>query len=381
MVTRAIAHGELTSDGGAERVAIQLARCFDAPIYATEVDQSFVPDGIEAHELFTSKTAKLAHMTTGKPDFVYWLGKHLYRMQRSQWVPELYDYDTVIINKPALSWFVPKDGQTVIQYLHHTQRRHYDQFHSQGESVKERCWSLFHRTLHRTTIDYTDMYLCNSELTQRRAERYWGVENNIQTVYPPVETTAFSPNTAPTSDYLFAVGRLASNKRIGLLREVAAAIDTKVVVAGTGPEKSTLLEDKPPNLEYVGYISEADKARRLSEATATLFMGENEDFGIVPIESLAAGTPVLGVDEGFTQHQIRHGANGYLCEPTVEGFKRGISSLETNGVSWNPARIEAYAEQFNVARFNAVMSETVTAAESDTDIQTQIQEPEVIKHG
>lgn len=371
----AIAHGELTSDGGAERVAIQMARCFDAPIYANKVDQSFVPDDIQVYELFDSRWANFFFEQGYKPDTVYWLCKHFYQMQRAQYLEQLYPYETIIQTKAGTDWFIPRDTQTVIRYVHHVQRRHYDQFYLRGRALKERVWSLFHRTMHKQTVDYPDIYVANSDITKRRIERYWGIDSDdIHTVYPGVHI----PNEAIKSDadgeYFFHVGRLANNKRIDLLVNVAREIDTKIIVAGTGPLEH-LVEDGPSNLEYVGYVDENQKWEYLSNALGTLFLAENEDFGIVPIESMAVGTPVIGVNEGFTQHQIRDEKNGYLCAPTVASVACEICLLENNGVQWSGNTIRDYAAQFSIDRFEEEMRGVVKLAKEDAEIQTHIKTP------
>jgi glycosyltransferase involved in cell wall biosynthesis len=204
-------------------------------------------------------------------------------------------------------WFVPKDQQTVIRYLHSTPRGLYDQYHRHGGGPITDVIKTAQRTLYQQTVPYGDHWLCNSDLVERRLHKYFNVpESESRVVYPGVAVNETGPDIAPTNDYLFVVGRLASNKRIPLVCEVARRTDRRVVVAGDGPERDVVAEaDDAGHLDWLGYISEQEKQRRLSEAAATLMLAENEDFGIAPIESMAAGTPVIGVAEGFTQFQIQ----------------------------------------------------------------------------
>lgn len=372
----AIAHGQLTSDGGAERVAIQLARTFDAPIYAAEVDPEFVPYDVEAHEVFTGRAASLIYGRQWKPRAVYYMLKHLYTAQRASWVEELHDYDTIIINKGEMAWYVPKPDQTVVRYLHSTPRRMFDQYHRRGDSAKVRLWTTLMRTLQQPTANYPDRIVCNSDTVRRRVKKYWRAsDDRLAVVYPGVDTRNYGSHRAETGDFVLVLGRLAKNKRTPLVREVAEATDRRIVVAGDGPERP-VVEDGPPNLEAVGYVDEPMKQRLLSAAEATLFVGEQEDFGIVPIESFASGTPVIGADEGFTRHQIQDGLNGYRCEPTVEGVQRAFDRFDREGVEWPEQVIERYAQQFDWARFSDDMQAVVAEARETVRVDPDLEVPQ-----
>jgi glycosyltransferase involved in cell wall biosynthesis len=272
-------------------------------------------------------------------------------------------------------WYVPSlDHQTVVRYCHSTPRSLYDMYDHHGGSVVGDALRLGMRTLYQQTTPYADRWLCNSDVVQRRLQGYLAPTAPTQVVYPPVQVDETGPDVAPTQDYLFVVGRLGINKRVDLVRDVAAATDRRVVVAGDGPERETLLDGAPENLEYLAYIDDGEKYRRLSEAAATLFLARHEDFGIVPIESFAAGTPVVGVEEGFTQHQIVAGGNGVLVEPDVDSVVAGIQQV--GDVRWSAERIAAYAEQFGTDRFRNEVISAVAAAQRDAAVEPNIDEPE-----
>lgn len=371
----AIAHGHLESDGGAERVAFEASRALDAPIYAAHVDPDYPPSDVDVTEIETGRIERWVHSDRFTPDLVYWVTKHLYDAQRYSWVPELYEYDIVLVTKGDVGWFVPHaDSQTYVRYFHSPPRRNYDQFRRRGESAVTRLWATMMRPLKYPQSNYPDLAIFNSEVTQRRGEMYWGVDrDDSRVVYPPVPVTDFSRELAPTQDYAVAVGRLAQNKRVGLLREVAERVDRPVVVAGDGPCADELAADAPPNLEYEGYVSEERKRELLAGARATLMLAENEDFGIVPIESFASGTPVIGVGEGFTRHQIVDGQNGVLVDPDVDSVVAGIRHVFEAGVAWSPAQMEAFARQFGRERFHTELRAAIDTARERASVESSIE--------
>jgi len=374
-MSTAIVHDQFRTIGGAERVAIEIARALDAPIYAMRVDDGVAPDDIDIRNLSTDRGKWLMNR--------HFLIQDAYQFIAWQHIAELYEYDTIIQTKNNPAWFVPHvDSQTIIRYCHSTPRGMYDQFHRRGGDTIGDVFKSIQRLLYNQTVPYADHWMCNSEVVKRRLERYADPASaTISTVYPPVETDKTSPGRTDTQGYYFYVGRLAVNKRIGLLKEVAKAVDVPIVVAGDGPYKDELLQNKPDNLEYIGYISEQDKWDRLSEAKATLMLAENEDFGIVPIESFAAGTPVIGANEGYTKHQIKDEQNGYLCEPTVENVKAAIKAHEIMGVEWTGTQIADFARQFSTDRFHREIKANVEEAKERAAIKPDLSEPvEVMQH-
>jgi glycosyltransferase involved in cell wall biosynthesis len=369
MTDIAVAHDQFRTMGGAERVAVEIARAFDCPIYAMRVDADVPPEDVDVRCLSDETGQWLMRR--------HFLIQDAYQMLAWQHVDALYEYDTIIQTKNNPAWFIPhSDSQTVIRYTHSTPRGMYDQFHRRGGSPVGDVLKTIQRVLYQQTTPYADHWICNSEVVQRRVESYADPASaGIETIHPPVETDKTSPEKSPTQDYYLYIGRLAVNKRIDLLCDVAAQTDKPIVVAGDGAYKAALVENPPANLTYLGRISEQEKWRRLSEAAGFLMLAESEDFGITPIESMAAGTPVIGANEGFTQYQVKDGKNGYLAHPTVPSVLAAIDELEATGVTWDERQIADYADQFSVRRFHEEIQDAVAHVQSETTITPAINEP------
>lgn len=362
----AIAHDQFSSRGGAERVACELARTFNAPIYAGWVDRSVVPDDVTVRQVFDSSAAGIARR-------LHYMAEDFYQMQAWQQCDELVDYDTVIINKNNAGWYVPQDDQTIVWYLHSTPRNLYDRFHDHERGLINKFLAAAMRTLYAPNTRYADAWVCNSELVERRLRRYWDIDD-ATVIHPPTAAADLEPDTSPTGESYVTIGRLERHKRTREIIEAANALRLPLKVGGDGSEREMLGEIAGPTVEVLGYVSEAEKERLLAEAKAFVFNAINEDFGMAPVEAMGAGTPVVGVRDGFTQFQVRDGENGVL-------FDRGdlvtaLDRFERSGVAWGEEQISQWATQrFSRKRFRDRMRAVVAAAQDEAEITPSWDEP------
>lgn len=356
----AVLHGNYFVRGGGERVADAIAETFDAPLYYGFGDEDAVPaDEITRHKLF--------HPT--------WLGRklvrrvHQYRDFRFMWSgmhrPELFDYGVIIQSGNEFGWYVPKQlRQAVVKYVHSPPRGPYDMHYKHGDSRLHRAYALTAKALYGHTTDYVDVYCANSEVVAQRCRKAWGVEPRV--VYPPVAVAEYGPKQADRErpDTYLTFSRLYRHKRTREIVEAFANLDAELIVGGDGPQRDHLESIATENVDVRGYLSAGEKRRLLAECEALLFNAENEDFGIVPVEAFASGTPVIGVRDGFTAHQIRDGENGILYDDGDDpgAIRAAVRRFASEGVAWSPARMARYAEQFGRERFEREMREAVADA-------------------
>lgn len=359
MTDVAVLHGNYFARGGGERVADALAEAFDAPLYYGFGDEDAPPDdGVERHKLFDPNA----------------IGKHLvrrihqYRDFRFMWNgthrPELFDYDVIIQSGNEFGWYVPKQmDQTIVKYVHSPPRGPYDMHYKHGDSRLHRAYSLLAKTLYGHTTTYPDVYVSNSEVVAQRCRKAWGVEPEI--VYPPVDVSHYGQHCAEGGRELtyLTFSRLYRHKRTREIVEAFSDVDAKLIVGGDGPQREHLQEIATPNVDVRGYLAEGEKRRLLAECDAFLFNAENEDFGIVPIEAFASGTPVIGINDGFTKFQIEDGVNGILFNGgSPEDITAAVERFERDGVGWGPDELERFAQQFSRERFEAEMKTAVESA-------------------
>lgn len=356
-LSTAVVHEHYYERGGGEHVAEELARTFDAPLYTGFINDEALPDksDVTISDLFgDGLTGELISRSTFFRDFYYQFAW--------QYVPELTKYDVLIQSGNNPGWYVPPDEQIIVKYVHSPPRTAYDLFHERGDDPLTRLYAYASRVLYHPNIHYPDVYVANSELVARRIRRYWGIED-IEVVYPPTNTDSYAP--ANKEDFYLSYSRLTTNKCFDeIIRAFRHHPEKHLVIGGSGPEEDRLkkLASDMDNVDFRGYLSEDEKCDLLGRAKALVYAAKNEDFGMVPIEAFASGTPVIGVRDGYTKYQIDDGENGLLYDRGTDSLDDAIEHFERNGVALSADEIAAGAEHYSVERFRERMREVVDQA-------------------
>jgi len=357
-----IAHWGEHADGGGDRLAWELTRVFEgAPFYVGWRNGEIEPEDVHPEQLIDGSLSNWALEHGGLPrQFAHLLGWQL--------AEPLREYDVLVTSGNEPLFYVAPDDQTWVAYIHHTNRRQSDQITESSSSRFTSVKLLFYYMM-RVAYDHNthkpDLFVVNSELVKRRVVRYWGVpEEKIRVVYPPVDTESYSPDHADTDDYYVTLSRLDWHKDVDGIVEAFNELDERLIVAGDGPERDTLEAVAGENVEFEGFVSEERKQELLAGAKAFVFNGRDEDFGIAPAEALAAGTPLLGVNEGMTQYQVVPGKNGYRHDRDSgpAGIRESVQQFEETGVEWSPEEIASFADRFSVSSFHEGMQEVVAEA-------------------
>lgn len=344
----AVCHGNrLRKDDGAIRVAYHISRIFDAKLYIgfNKSGDSGIPDDINYEILFDSWKSNIIKKNSMLRD--------LASMDWWQHNDELYKYDIIIHSGNEPLWFVPKDHQKVIHYCHAPPRVPYENFHEKGDSLITRLYSNAVRTLYLPTIKYPDVHIVPSKTVKKRMKLYW--DKSSQVVNPPVDLSDFDPDVSSNEEYYLTFSRLDPAKRIYEVALAFTEMDKNLVIGGTGQQKDKIesIASQNDNIEYVGYMSENEKSRRLSESKALIFNSVDEAFGIVPIESFASGTPLIGVNDGHIPKHIDDGKNGIIYERGE--IKNAVDRFEKEGVSMTDDKIAEKADKYSVDTFSKEM--------------------------
>ena len=350
----AIAHEKLTGYGGAQHVAFEHARTFDAPIYTAWADDEYIPDDVEVRQLWPDWHEHVRKLPTALMD--------AYHMLQWSHVKELTEYDTVILNKTNCAWYVPTPDQTVIHYVHSPPRSTFDRWHQFEHGWISRIAAVAQRTIYEHTWNYPDAIVANSETVANRLDRYLDRQADA-VVHPPVPVGEYSPAIAPTRDVYLTLGRLAGNKNVPEIIQSAKRAGVSLLVAGDGPKRKDVERTASAQTRVVGRVTEERKAELYSESSAFIMHASQEDFGLTPIEAMASGTPVIGVAEGHTTHQIEDGKNGILYDRENGGLYDAIRRFERDGVDWPPGKIAEYANQYSAERFREDMRVVVDNAQ------------------
>jgi glycosyltransferase involved in cell wall biosynthesis len=191
-------------------------------------------------------------------------------------------------------------------------------------------------------------YAANSGEVRSRINRFW--RRDAVVIHPPVDTDFFTPTGTPDRDYLLGVGRWVPYKRFDLMIDVADAARMPLVLAGLGPEEGRLRRRAADAGVPVTFVTRPDRhrLRALYGNARALLYPAHEDFGIIPVEAQACGTPVLGLRRGGLLETVVDGETGFLTDTldphAYVPLVRRLDELE-------PGRIRRHAEPFSHARF------------------------------
>jgi glycosyltransferase involved in cell wall biosynthesis len=166
-------------------------------------------------------------------------------------------------------------------------------------------------------------------------------------VPPPVEPAWFVRHTG--EDFFLVVGRLVPHKRIELAIEATKRLGVLLWIAGEGRTASRLQRQPNPNVRFLGHVSDRELQGLYARATAVLIPGE-EDFGLVPLEAQAAGTPVIAYDAGGVRETVIDGVTGVRFTPQTAGALASAMNQAAQR-TWDRSRIRANAARFSESRF------------------------------
>jgi glycosyltransferase involved in cell wall biosynthesis len=210
-----------------------------------------------------------------------------------------------------------------------------------------RMWDL--RTAHGV-----NSFIANSSFVARRIKKVYGRDARV--IYPPVDTASFTLDANKENFYVTA-SRMVSYKKIDLIVDAFTKMpDKELIVIGDGPDFKSIKAKAGPNVKLVGYQENADFVNYMQRARAFIFAAE-EDFGIVPIEAQACGTPVIAYARGGVTETVVSGETGiFFKEQTSASLQAAVRDFEHHRAGLHPERCRMNAERFSVARFRREFS-------------------------
>ena len=352
----AIVHDHLNQFGGAERVVSALHEIYPLdPIFTSIFDERKLPDVFQRMDIRTSFMQNLP--------FIFDLFKfYLPFYPRAFEGFDLGEYDVILSSSSAWAKGVKKKkGQLHICYCYTPMRFvwRYDDYVKREnfgplvrsvlplvlEPVKK--WDL-------ATARGVDHFIAISRTVAERIQRTYGRESAI--IYPPVECDLFRPS-ALDRDHFLVVSRLNPYKRVDIVVEAFNRLELPLLIIGDGPDRKNLEKMARPNIEFLGRQGDEALGRHLAECRALVFAGE-EDFGIVPVEAMSCGRPVIAFRAGGARETVVEGETGvFFDRQTPEDLMAAVKRLQF--VRFDKKKIRAHALKFDKKVFQEKMREFV----------------------
>jgi glycosyltransferase involved in cell wall biosynthesis len=347
----------LTNMSGAERVVLAMHEAFpDAPIYTSVFTPETMPEfkGLDVRTTWIQKFPKfLRRLHKWFPVLRVWAFHSL----------DLSDYDIILTSTIAESKHVRKTrpSQALICYCHTPVRyyySHYDQYRKDPGFGKLN-WLIRilipifmprQKKLDFMAAQNVDVFIANSTEVQDRIKKYYKRSSTI--IHPPVDVDRFEPSLK-RQDYYVALGRQVPYKRIDLAVAAATELGLPLHVFGNGSEHERLVKMAGPTVQFFtdrqGDASDIAVTRALDHAKGYIFPSD-EDFGIVAVEALAAGAPVIAYKKGGALDIIQDGESGVLFDQqTVSSVVDALKRAET--LTFLPGTLRRKARRFDKSLF------------------------------
>ena len=352
----ALVHEMLVKLGGAERVVRKLLDMYPkSPIYTLFHNEKVTNEWFSKAKIHPS----FLQRPYGFIKSPKWL---LARMPEAIEQFDFQKYDAVISSSSAFAHGIDSGKVKHLCYCHSPMRYAWDYTH---EYTKKMSAPMRLATAHLLkeirmwdfqTASRPHKVIANSKHVQRRIAKYWRREAEV--IYPPVNVKAFTP-TANHEDYFLIVSALTPFKKIDLAVQAFNKVGRKLVIIGDGAQRKLLEDMAKPNIEFLGRKDDSVVREYMQNCRALIFPGE-EDFGITPVEAMAAGKPVLAYGVGGVLESVQAGKSGeFFDELTVDSMLDGLLKLMMNEKHYDYKQIRKMAEHFDESVFEEKMRKAI----------------------
>ena len=342
----------LTGIGGAERVVLELHKLYpDAPIYTSQYD----PGKIDWFKDADVRTTWLQRLPKSLKKFLPLLRAWTFSRL------DLSEYDLVLSSSGAEAKGVKTGPKTTHICYCHSPTHYYwirpDEYLKNPGFPRGFNWlarlglkflldSL--KRWDRQAAKRPDVMIANSTHTQAMIQKYYRRDSTV--VFPPVDTERFKIRGKAELRHGFVVaGRQTPYKRIDLAVQACNELKVPLIVIGTGPEHKRLEKMAERNVTFLTNVSDIEIINHFQTALGFIFPGK-DDFGIVAVEALAAGTPVIAYQRGGALDYITPKTGVFFGKQNVASLVKALEAAQAK--SFNYEAIAEYANQYSVLNFS-----------------------------
>jgi len=346
-----VAHDFAEAFGGAERVCGELGDLFATSTLWTIAGRDSVVERMgftEHRSLLPSRGWILRHYRALTPIYP--------ALVRARDLP---DADLLVTSSYAFAnGFRTRNRAPHLCYCHSPLRFAWSMTEGYGANLRGgaparvalRALAASMRTLDRRAAQRVTRFVANSRYVAEQLLRFYGVTAEV--VHPPVDCSTFRPGAVEHEGFFLYCGRLIEPyKKPTLVVEAFRDLPHRLLVAGDGPELEKLKRIATPNVDFLGSLP-TDELVSLMQRCAAAILPSRDDFGMVPVEAMACGRPVLAYAGGGALETVVPGLSGDLFgEQSAEALRSAVEGFDPG--AYDPRAIRAHAERFGVERFRS----------------------------
>ena len=353
IMKKALVHDWYYVDGGAEKVIRSFNSIWNDFEHYALVDYLNDEDRLNILDGKLVNTSFIQRLPTARKGHQKFLQLFPYAIEQF----DLTDYDLVLSSSASVAkGVITNHNQLHICYCHSPVRYAWDLYHQYLRESglnrgikgiyakyvlhKIRNWDL----ISSKRVDY---FIANSQYVARRIKKNYGMESTV--IYPPVDTEAFALKIKK-EDYYFTASRMVSYKKMDIIIKAFNKMpNQKLIVAGHGPEYDKLKKLAKSNISLLGFVPDSLMKQHLQNTKAFIYAAE-EDFGIVPVEAQACGTPVICFAKGGLKETVVDKVTGiYFYKQNTDSIINAVSTFEK--MKFDPNIIRQNALKFSKERF------------------------------
>ncbi len=372
----ALVHYWLLHMRGGEKVLEALCRMYpEAHIYTHVVNKEKLSPLLQSKVIHTTFIQRL-------PKSLTFYQKYLPLMPLALEQLDLTEYDLIISSEsgPAKGVLTRADA-THICYCHSPMRYLWDfypQYLASASCFVRMAMRVLFTSLRKWDVlsaQRVDYIVANSATVRKRIAKHWRRKAHV--VHPPVDIQRFHLSTTPREDFYFCMGQLVDYKRVDIAIEACLRLKKRLVIVGDGEMRKryeALVQQVATDaahgqlIEFKGRMDDAKVQDLYNRCAALLFPGE-EDFGIVPLEAMATGAPVLAYGKGGATETVLHGQTGlFFYEQSAEALAQCIQDFESQRQDFSAERIRQHAIGFGEERFAQEMLHHIEQARRQVEL-------------
>ena len=360
----AIIHYWIVAERGGEKVVQALCEMFpDAVIFTHVADKELAARLYPGHEIRTTFINRLPFSRSKYQSYLPLMPLALEEL-------DLSGFDLIFSSEsgPAKG-IIPPPGATHICYCHSPMRYIWDHYHLYRKNAGFIARVLLPFLAHRlrqwdvTAAARTDEFVANSAFVASRIRKYY--RRDARVVHPPVDVERFASRPAVPDprfqDAYLWVGQLTAYKKPEFAVQMANHLKRKLIIIGDGEETARLKSMAGDTVTFLGRADDELLHTAYASSRALIFPGE-EDFGMIPVEAMASGLPVIALNRGGAMETVVHEKTGYLYDDdSPAGLEEAVACFETMGEKFDRGVTQEHAQQFGKAAFKQSMSKIVSA--------------------